>query len=103
MPIRMQRQEGRSCPLVICDWCEQPITDARLGMYAWLIGTDGGLPEQGAVYFLHKPCSWAFERAHPGPWVLGWEELRVLPRCLGDTRGLDGRGVWAPRHRRPRP
>lgn len=71
MPIRMQRQEGRSCPRVICDWCAQPITDARLGMYAWLIGADGGLPEQGAVYFLHKSCSWAFEPAHPGHWVVG--------------------------------
>jgi len=33
MPIMIQFHDDLSCPTVICDWCQQPITDARLGGY----------------------------------------------------------------------
>jgi hypothetical protein len=86
MPLMVQYLDGLSCPIAVCDWCQQPISEAGDGGYFWPRGprTEGQLI---ALTFLHKGrCdeTWAA--------VYGrldcWEELRCLPAFLMDNLGM---------------
>jgi len=64
MSIEIRQQKRQSCPIVVCDHCGQPITEATNGNYEWKMGGSG------PVYFTHKDCCREFEEAHGG--TLAW-------------------------------
>lgn len=70
-------------PQVFCDWCGQRIADATDGNYQWEV-TYGEPTTVGELFYTHKRCRRAFERANPalphGLWMA--EELRRLPVYL---------------------
>jgi hypothetical protein len=87
MPLMIQYTDGLLCPTIICDWCQEPITEATRGGYFWPYNparTEGDLQ---ALTFLHKGrCDFAWQAAR-GP-LDCWEELRYLPTFLMDNLGL---------------
>jgi hypothetical protein len=83
----MVYERGRYFLRLFCDQCEEPITDAAQGSYAWR--ADDDVASAGAVVFLHKHCTSAFEKAHPGPWMT--EELAYFPPQRGADLLLDWR------------
>jgi hypothetical protein len=91
MPLIIQFHDSLSCPTVICDWCQRPITNARNAGYFWRYLTHKAneppaisFPQQGdrmAIIFLHKGrCDERYHAAH-GP-TDAWAELRYLPTFL---------------------
>ncbi len=80
MPLMIQFHDDLACPTIVCDWCQQPITDAREGGYFW----PQTCREAGTtvpVIFLHKGrCDTRYQGAH-GP-LDCWHELRDLPGYL---------------------
>ena len=86
MPIMIQFHDDLSCPTVICDWCQQPITDARLGGY-FFPQTDRDEGTTAPLTFLHKgSCNRRYERTH-GRLDL-WGELRDFPMFLSRNLNL---------------
>ena|SRR5215831_13897955 len=80
MPLVIQFRDGLSCPTILCDACQQPITDAKGGGYFFPM-----VPRQEgktvAITFLHKgACDRAYEARHGR--LDCWEELRHLPTFL---------------------
>ena len=53
MPLVIQFHDDLSCPTIVCDWCQEPITDAGLGGYFFPFSsrTDGTTVP---ITFLHK-------------------------------------------------
>ena len=92
MPLMLQFHDGLSCPTIVCDWCHQPITEARDGGYFFptCARADG---EMVPLTFLHKgPCDEAYGARHGRfEW---WHELRDLPTFL--LRNLGMRRLHAP-------
>jgi hypothetical protein len=91
MPLAIQFDGYQSCPIIVCDWCQRPITDARTGGYFWRsLSKDEGdtaplpFPTRGdtmPLIFLHKGrCDERYGAQHGAPEA--WEELRQLPIYL---------------------
>lgn len=92
MPIKMVVRNDRTAPIVFCDYCEKPITDAHDGNYEWRGHTGSDEPEP--VFFTHKRCSQAFETANPdlggkGGWMWAAMELLVFPLYLANNLEID--------------
>jgi len=80
MPLVIQFHDDLSCPTIVCDWCQEPITDARLGGYFFPVvpRTEGTTVP---MTFLHKGhCDDAYGAKYGAfDW---WGELRDLPMYL---------------------
>jgi len=89
MPLVIKDLDNRSCPVVLCDHCGQPINDAKDGNYQWRMGMNDS--DFGSrIYFTHKRCCQAFEDDHDDEKVLwGAMELACLPIYLGNNLALD--------------
>ncbi len=73
--ILIHYREGRYAPVVVCDICEQRITNANLAV---AVGTDvyGKDPELISVLHAHKgTCHDAAEAKLGGRIKTGWDEL----------------------------
>jgi hypothetical protein len=85
--------ELTNCPIIICDYCGEPIEDARNGNYQWVLSADyTALGSE--IYFTHKKCCHPFEeysKAVSSDKHLMWSswELRDLPIYLGTNLGID--------------
>jgi hypothetical protein len=86
-----------SCPKFVCDYCEEPIEDARRGLYVW--AADNAAYEAGEpadVFTVHKGwCDHAF------CFTRGWHrhdpctgELAALLVYLARNAGMTTRGDW---------
>ncbi len=91
MPLVISREGDVDRPIIVCDHCGEPITNAKDGNYQWLIkdvhGEDTTNPP---IVFTHKRCSRAFEmeRGRPvGAWW-AWGPLPSLPIYLMTNLGM---------------
>ena len=82
MSIEIRREQGRDCPIVICDHCGKPITDARNGNCEWPVGG-------GPVSFTHKACCHAFDETHGGRKNWGYFELSYFSLYLDTNLHVD--------------
>lgn len=84
MPIKLQRIDGLSCPIVICDVCRQRIVKATDGNYIWRQEQEA----QGAdILFVHKTCD---DKANLNLRGFGMSaELRTFPIFVGNNLDLD--------------
>lgn len=72
--IKIYYVEGRYAPRVVCDACEQPIEEAKLGVAVNPSDTGSGRPLD--VLHAHKgPCHSAIEARLGGRMNTGWSEL----------------------------
>jgi hypothetical protein len=56
MPLTFEeRNDGRSYPIIRCDWCGRQIDDVVKGNVYWY---EHGDNEPDALYFNHKECAW---------------------------------------------
>ena len=88
MPLVIQFHGGCSYPTIVCDWCQEPITDAQDGGYFYPVTAR----EEGttvAVTFLHHAaCDEAYGRQYRAcHW---WGALREFPRLLAYTLTRQG-------------
>ncbi len=83
--LSIVNKHGQSCPMIFCDYCQEPIEGS--GNYQFLMSSDQRTP----LYFTHKRCCDAFERAHPAPEGVCWgaSELDTLLVYLGNTLKVD--------------
>jgi len=55
------REDGSVWPMIVCDWCKTPITDAKDGRVLWReIGRNPLNARCYPVYHTHKRCEDAF-------------------------------------------
>jgi hypothetical protein len=79
MPLMIQFRKGRACPTIICDQCQQPITDAKDGGYFYPLARCDG--EVVPMTFLHKgDCNRVYSATHGR--LACWTELTCLPFFL---------------------
>jgi len=91
MPLVIQFHDGLACPTIVCDWCQQPITDARDGGY-FFPESDRADDTMVPLTFLHKGhCDRAYGVCHGE--MASWEELRILPLLLARNLALPA-SVW---------
>lgn len=85
--IYMVVENGKSCPVVLCDHCGERITGS--GNYQWLISAEQSRPAE--VFFTHKRCCHAFEIANPAPEGTCWGamEIQAFPIYLGNNLKID--------------
>ena len=86
MPLRIVEDGRYEKPTIVCDHCGEAITDVGDGNYQWRFDGRGDYPG-AAVYFTHKRCCHAFEKANPGPW--GAMALDCLFVYLSNNLKLD--------------
>jgi len=80
MSLVIQFHDALSCPTIVCDWCHQPIEEARQGGYFFPVAprTEGTMVP---ITFLHKgSCDSAYSSAHGR--LEWWGELGELPTFL---------------------
>lgn len=58
---------GQACPIVVCDWCKDEITDALQGTYAYVMGVgtypDMEYPAESEIFHVHNGvCYRSFEQ-----------------------------------------
>jgi hypothetical protein len=87
MPLIIENQRGRDCPVVVCDHCGRQIEDAKEGNYQWQHEGDNA----GKIFFTHKACCWAFESKSGEREFWLSMELTCLPIYLGNNLNLDWR------------
>ena len=58
MPLHIQ---NGFCPVVLCDHCGEPITEASASTALWL-QSSGAKPGRHRIYFIHDACHSAFEQ-----------------------------------------
>ena len=82
------RSNGRAYPVIVCDHCERPITDAKDGNTVWRKSLHSRASEQFIpIYHTHKYCNWFFmNRRFPEPSECSWmwtqfQESNSLTRC----------------------
>jgi hypothetical protein len=65
---------GRAYPVIVCDHCGKPITDAKDGNTVWRESRFSRNEEQFIpIYHTHKLCNWTFmHRRFPEPADGGW-------------------------------
>jgi hypothetical protein len=73
-------------PRVLCDHCGAMIADAARANVLWPLDADGG--DRGGIFFIHKACTWDYERAH-APTLFGADELDVWLVYLARNCGWD--------------
>jgi len=77
-----------SCPVFICDQCQQVITDGDWALYQWKT-LDGHIID-GSLAFLHKgDCNDAWDDAHNDMGSWSTMELSYFPIYLGNNIGVD--------------
>ena len=82
--------ERRNVPLVICEHCKKPITDAGLGMVSY--GPEVGEGEYQEFAMLHKgTCDEAYKGGNSD--VSGWCELSHFLFRLCANTGMDGKAL----------
>jgi len=92
VPLVIQFREGLSCPTVVCDYCQRPITDARDGGY-FFATTDRQEGTTVPMTFLHKiRCDDRYSAQHGR--LENWNELAALPGYLAENLGL-ARKTWS--------
>ena len=85
--------EPINAPIIVCDWCGEPIKNGYEGNYLWLQNDDDEATLGSEVYFTHKKCNRAFEHysevttGHYIHWM-SWE-LRKLPFYLGNNLNIE--------------
>ncbi len=95
MPLCIVEKNGRSAPVIICDVCLEPITDARDGNYEWISRTPGKSHVPCPLSFTHKKCSDEFERKNldlirqDALGSISNMELLCLPIYLGNNLNID--------------
>lgn len=78
---------GRSIPIIECDRCGKRIRSFNEGNYAFRFIEDNEVqlgPQE--MIFLHKDCSWDWDRKNPGA---GMEDLEMLFIYLKNSMKLD--------------
>ena len=81
--IVLDFRDGRVGPVVVCDWCDRPITDGRRGNF---LGDEGGQP----LVFVHKgDCDRSYCAAHGGRARQGNDSPDHLPLFLAASLGVD--------------
>lgn len=86
MGIVLDYEDGQVRPVVVCDWCDQPITDGTRGNF---IGSTFG--DARPIVFVHTgDCDRSYCAAHGGrgEWQ-GNDRLDVLPLYLAANLGVD--------------
>jgi hypothetical protein len=79
MRLRIVQHDNRDRPMVVCDHCGEAIADVWEGNCQWRYDVPGDYPGS-AVYFTHKKCCLAFEKANPGEWgAMQLDFLLVYP------------------------
>ncbi|MCC7023088.1 MAG: hypothetical protein IT338_09680 [Thermomicrobiales bacterium] len=86
MPLKIEMSPESVRPVVICDQCGEPITEARDGNYQWQAPWEPGMSRK-FVFFTHKGCNHAFEQARGGSGAWYAMELTELLPLL--ARGLE--------------
>ena len=86
MPLRIVVDGEYDTPTIVCDHCGEVIADVDDGNYQWRFDGRGDYPG-AAVYFTHKRCCYAFEKANPGSW--GAMTLDCLFVYLSNSVKLD--------------
>ena len=87
MPLVIRFRDGLSCPTIIWDACEEPITDARKGGYFFpRVAREEG--RTVPIFYLHKgACDRAFGAQHVGlDW---WGELHEFPTLLARNLAIE--------------
>ena len=87
--LKIAWKRGLYRPVVECDWCEEPITDARDGNFEWQVAEDGDT--DAAMLFTHKKCCHPFELANRGGGFWRANELQLLPLQLELNLRVDRR------------
>jgi len=98
--INIVKVEGRSAPLIFCDWCGGTIAEASHGNCLWLTTNDGrpvttamkdcqGRPVAGPLLFVHKDCDRAWQRANDRGACSASEDLDVFLFYLGHNLKVD--------------
>jgi len=85
MPLRIELDNGRYCPVTICDYCGQRI--AGPGNFEWRCDEKGQVVD-GAIYFTHKHCTRQFRDARGGQAGWMWAELDHLPVYVLASMGI---------------
>lgn len=88
MPIVMVVEGSRTCPTVVCDHCGQVIARGEDGNYQWRLIAGSVTPQP--VFFTHKRCCAAFERAQPEQpgWLWAAIPLECFPVYLERTLAI---------------
>jgi len=97
MPLVMQERNGRSNSVVVCDYCDQRITDARDGNYHWRMGpndTDFG----HRISFTQQHCCQPFEDSHDGDGRTSQRRHPRVHRVAPRRRPIahPSRSAWSP-------
>jgi hypothetical protein len=70
------KSDGCACPVIVCDQCGEPITDAKDGNTVWREPSLNSRFGAGRFYDIqhtHKTCNWFFmKRSFPEPEDLSW-------------------------------
>lgn len=89
MPLVIQRQGKADRPVILCDYCRQPIEQAEDGNYQWVMARDGQVTDGGPAFFTHKRCCQAFEVGQGAGFFWGVMDLDCLPIFLAQNLGVD--------------
>ena len=89
MPIKIKRKDGKSCPIVICDWCGEEIEDAKKGNYEWRQMKYENEKDGAQIFFTHKQCCRQFEEHNGGRLCFFAEELEIFPLYLKNNLRID--------------
>jgi hypothetical protein len=91
MSLKISLKENLYCPVLVCDYCGQEITNEDEGMYMYKV-TEEGEPDTGDLYTAHKrDCSRQIEEADGGRLYWHWNELRNLTMHLAVNSGHKNR------------
>ncbi len=88
MPLKIEMTSDRAAPIIVCDHCGEPITDAREGNYQWLAEAEGDTVRR-FLFFTHKWCCHDFEQARGGAATWYAMELVDLLPYLAASLKLD--------------
>lgn len=62
MPITIREEEGNDVVCIVCDYCRKDIEDVKQGNVYWPANLGGNRQDARPLY-LHKHCSFSFERS----------------------------------------
>jgi hypothetical protein len=85
MPLQIIRKGNLDCPCPVCDHCGRVIERGDDGNYEWTVDEEGN--PNSPLFFIHKRCSYDFEKSHGG-FTMNME-LELLPAFLGKNLAVN--------------
>lgn len=90
--IKRINGEDLFCPIIICDFCKEEISDAKNGNAQWMSGESGTVADDNRLFFTHKQCCRAFESTRGGRSLWMWESLSKAVFQLAMNLNLNLKG-----------